>query len=52
MPLIGLSLVLIVGLFLTQILLIFPLELVSLLKVPVWLMALSLLFLFAWLLGD
>lgn len=52
MPLLGLSLVLIVGLFLTQILLIFPLELVSLLKVPLWLMALGLFLLFAWFLGD
>ncbi len=52
MPLLGLSLIVVVGLLLTQVLLIVPLELVSVVKVPLWLMALGLLILFAWLLGD
>lgn len=52
MPLLGLILVLSAGLFLTQVLLVFPLELISWLKAPLWLMALGLFLLFAWFLGD
>lgn len=52
MPLVGLGLLAIVGLFLTQILVIFPLDLVSIVKVPLWMAALGLFLLFAWFLGD
>ncbi|MBC7824200.1 MAG: hypothetical protein H7126_10020 [Candidatus Parcubacteria bacterium] len=52
MPLVGLSLLTIVGLFLTQVLVTFPLDLVSVFNVPLWVAASGFFLLFAWVLGD
>jgi protein-S-isoprenylcysteine O-methyltransferase Ste14 len=52
MPLTGLVLVLVLGLFLSQIFLLIPLDVISSLNVPLWLIGAGILILFSWLLGD